>query len=180
MLRWGVEGTDYSVGEDGALVKTDDQWKQYNDINYKQSSGIEQMSWFYFRPGLEALPTSGTILSPSNTAEFASVAYEDYEKEFLTHYNAKTFCDWFNPSYDAMYEPGYSIRQRIDTTDPRKIAGETALEITLEYVPKLAQCKPEEFDNVWNEFVGKLADLPLREYEALATEMLQAGAENYK
>ena len=74
------------------------------------------MSWFYFRPGLEALPTSGTILSPSNTAEFASVAYEDYEKEFLTHYNAKTFCDWFNPSYDAMYEPGYSIRQRIDTT----------------------------------------------------------------
>ena len=65
-------GTDYSVGEDGGLVKTDDQWKQYNDINYRQSSGIEQMSWFYFRPGLEALPTSGTILSPSNTAEFAS------------------------------------------------------------------------------------------------------------
>ena len=132
------------------------------------------------RPGLEALPTSGTVLSPSNTAEFASLAYEDYEKEFLTHYNAQTFCDWFNPSYNAMYEPGWSIRQRIDTTDPRKIAGETALEITLEYVPKLAQCKPEEFDNVWNEFAGKLADLPLREYEALATEMLQAGAENYK
>ena len=167
-------------GEDGGLVKTDDQWKQYNDINYKQSSGIEQLSWFYFRPGLEALPTSGTVLSPSNTAEFASLAYEDYEKEFLTHYNAQTFCDWFNPSYNAMYEPGWSIRQRIDTTDPRKIAGETALEITLEYVPKLAQCKPEEFDNVWNEFAGKLADLPLREYEALATEMLQAGAENYK
>lgn len=101
-------------------------------------------------------------------------------EEFLTHYNAQTFCDWFNPSYNAMYEPGWSIRQRIDTTDPRKIAGETALEITLEYVPKLAQCKPEEFDNVWNEFAGKLADLPLREYEALATEMLQAGAENYK
>ena len=180
VLRWGVEGTDYSVGEDGGLVKTDDQWKQYNDINYKQSSGIEQLSWFYFRPGLEALPTSGTVLSPSNTAEFASLAYEDYEKEFLTHYNAQTFCDWFNPSYNAMYEPGWSIRQRIDTTDPRKIAGETALEITLEYVPKLAQCKPEEFDNVWNEFAGKLADLPLREYEALATEMLQAGAENYK
>ena len=47
-------------------------------------------------------------------------------------------------------------------------------------MPKLAQCKPEEFDNVWNEFAGKLADLPLREYEALATEMLRAGAENYK
>ena len=75
---------------------------------------------------------------------------------------------------------GFDWDRCIDTTDPRKIAGETALEITLEYVPKLAQCKPEEFDNVWNEFVGKLADLPLREYEALATEMLRAGAENYK
>lgn len=52
---------------------------------------------------------------------------------------------------------------------PEKIAGETALTITLEYVPKLAQCAPEDFDAVWDEFVGKLADLPLAEYEQLVT-----------
>ena len=98
----------------------------------------------------------------------------------LANYIAETFCDWFNPSYDAMYEAGWSIRQRIDTDDPRKIAGETALEITLEYVPKLAQCAPEQFDAVWEEFCGKLADLPLREYEALATEMIQEGAPLYQ
>jgi putative aldouronate transport system substrate-binding protein len=180
VLRWGVEGTDFSYAEDGSLVKTDEQWKNYNDINYKQSSGIEQLGWFQFYPGLVAFKKSGTIASPSNTAEFAALAYEDYEKEFLTHYDAETFCDWFNPSYDAMYEPGWSIRQRIDTSDPRKIAGETALEITLEYVPKLAQCAPDQFDSVWEEFKGKLADLPLREYEELATQMIQDGADNYK
>ena len=180
VLRWGVEGTDFSYAEDGSLVKTEEQWTNYNSIEYKQTSGIEQMTWFYFYPGLEPFPTSGTIASPSNTPEYASLAYEDYEKEFLAHYDAQTFCDWFNPSYDATYEPGWSIRQRIDTSDPRKIAGETALEITLEYVPKLAQCKPEEFDGVWEEFCGKLADLPLREYEDLVTQMAQEGAENYK
>ena len=180
VLRWGIEGTDWSYGEDGSLVKTDEQWAQYNDINYKQTSGIEQMGWFNFWPGLEPFPTSGTIASPSNTPEYAQQAYEDYELEFLSHYDAQTFCDWFNPSYDATYEPGYSIRQRIDTSDPRKIAGETALTITLEYVPKLAQCAPEDFDAIWDEFVGKLADLPLAEYEQLVTQMAQESAPNYQ
>ena len=180
VLRWGIEGTDWSYGEDGSLTKTADQWAQYNDVYYKQEQGIEQMGWFYFWPGLEAFPTSGTIASPSNTPEYAQQAYEDYELEFLSHYDAQTFCDWFNPSYDATYEPGYSIRQRIDTSDPRKIAGETALTITLEYVPKLAQCAPEDFDAVWDEFVGKLADLPLAEYEELVTQMAQESAPNYQ
>ena len=180
VLRWGIEGTDWSYGEDGSLVKTADQWAQYNDVYYKQEQGIEQMGWFYFWPGLEAFPESGTIASPSNTPEYAQQAYEDYELEFLSHYDAQTFCDWFNPSYDATYEPGYSIRQRIDTSDPRKIAGETALTITLEYVPKLAQCAPEDFDAVWDEFVGKLADLPLAEYEQLVTQMAQESAPNYQ
>ena len=180
VLRWGIEGTDWSYGEDGSLVKTEEQWAQYNDVYYKQEQGIEQMGWFYFWPGLEAFPTSGTIASPSNTPEYAQQAYEDYELEFLSHYDAQTFCDWFNPSYDATYEPGYSIRQRIDTSDPRKIAGETALTITLEYVPKLAQCAPEDFDAVWDEFVGKLADLPLAEYEQLVTQMAQESAPNYQ
>ena len=180
VLRWGIEGTDWSYGEDGSLVKTEEQWAQYNDVYYKQEQGIEQMGWFYFWPGLESFPTSGTIASPSNTPEYAQQAYEDYELEFLSHYDAQTFCDWFNPSYDATYEPGYSIRQRIDTSDPRKIAGETALTITLEYVPKLAQCAPEDFDAVWDEFVGKLADLPLAEYEQLVTQMAQESAPNYQ
>ena len=180
VLRWGIEGTDWSYGEDGSLVKTADQWAQYNDVYYKQEQGIEQMGWFYFWPGLEAFPESGTIASPSNTPEYAQQAYEDYELEFLSHYDAQTFCDWFNPSYDATYEPGYSIRQRIDTSDPRKIAGETALTITLEYVPKLAQCAPEDFDAIWDEFVGKLADLPLAEYEQLVTQMAQESAPNYQ
>ena len=180
VLRWGIEGTDWSYGEDGSLVKTADQWAQYNDVYYKQEQGIEQMGWFYFWPGLEAFPESGTIASPSNTPEYAQQAYEDYELEFLSHYDAQTFCDWFNPSYDATYEPGYSIRQRIETSDPRKIAGETALTITLEYVPKLAQCAPEDFDAIWDEFVGKLADLPLAEYEQLVTQMAQESAPNYQ
>ena len=180
VLRWGIEGTDWSYGEDGSLVKTKEQWAQYNDVYYKQEQGIEQMGWFYFWPGLEAFPESGTIASPSNTPEYAQQAYEDYELEFLSHYDAQTFCDWFNPSYDATYEPGYSIRQRIDTSDPRKIAGETALTITLEYVPKLAQCAPEDFDAIWDEFVSKLDDLPLAEYEELVTQMAQESAPNYQ
>ena len=45
---------------------------------------------------------------------------------------------------------------------------------------KLAQCAPEDFDAIWDEFVGKLADLPLAEYEQLVTQMAQESAPNYQ
>jgi len=183
VLRWGIQGTDWDYDADGKLVKTEEQWKQYNNVEYLQNSGISQLSWFHFWPNLVEFPECKTIASPSNTPEYAQLAYEPYEVEFLSHYADRgydTFVGWFNPSYDADHEPGWSIRQRIDTSDPRKIAGETALEITLEYVPKLAMAKPEDFDKVWDEFVGKLADLPLREYEELATQMIKESAPNYR
>ena len=61
-------------------------------------------------------------------------------------------------------------------------AGEMAatLTITLEYIPQLTQCAPEDFDTVWAEFVSKLDELPLDEYEELATQMIQEGAANYQ
>lgn len=184
LLRWGVEGEDWAYADDGTLSKTDEQWKNYAVVEHKQTRGIGQMGWFHFFPNLEILPESNTIAKPDNTAEFARLAYKDYEKEFLSNYadrGYETFVDWFNPSYDAMYEPGWSIRQRIDTNDPRKQAGEAALEITLEYIPKLVQAGTDDkFESIWAEFTGILGDLPLREYEELATQMIQEGAALYK
>jgi putative aldouronate transport system substrate-binding protein len=183
ILHWGVEGEDWSYDADGKLTKTDEQWASFRNAEFKQERGIEQLTWFYLRPLLEPLPTSGSILSPTNNEAYVVRAYSDLEKEFLSHYADKgytTFVSWFNPSYDATYEPGWAIRQRIPTDDPRKIAGETALAITLEYLPKLVQAKDDAaFEAIWAEFTGKLADLPLREYEALATEMAQASAKIY-
>jgi len=184
LLRWGIEGEDFSYNADGGLIKTDQQWKDYTNVEHRQSRGIGQLGWFGFWPPLQPLPVSGTIANPDNTKEFAELAYTDYELEFLTHYadrGYKTFVDWFKPSYDALYEPGWSIRQRIDTTDPRKIAGETALEITIEYIPKLVQSGSDaKFEDIWQEFAGILATLPLREYEELATQMVRDSAYLYQ
>ena len=181
VLRWGVEGTDWSFGSDGKLTKDDAQWADYGVPEKRQASGIGQLGWFGFFPGLEVLPGCNTVATPDNTPEFAQIAYKDYEMEFLANMGAETFVDWFNPSYDAMYEPGWSIRQRIDTNDERKQAGEAALEITLEYIPKLVQAGTEEkFESIWEEFAGILAGLPLRAYEELATQMIKDGAELYK
>ncbi|MDR2513626.1 MAG: extracellular solute-binding protein [Christensenellaceae bacterium] len=183
IIRWGIEGEDWAYDADGKIVKSDEQWMAFRKAEFKQERGIEQLTWFYLRPGLEPLPTSGTILSPTNNEAYVLHAYSDAEKEFLSHYADRgytTFCSWFKPSYDAYYEAGWAIRQRIATDDPRKIAGETALEITLEYLPKLTQAKDDAaFEAMWTEFTGKLADLPLREYEQLATEMAQASAKVY-
>ncbi len=184
VMRWGVEGEDWAYAADGTLSKTEAQWKDYTNVEHKQVRGIGQLPWFHFFPNLNVLPESNTVASPDNTEGFVQNAYLDYEVEFLSHYADRgytSFVGWFNPSYAAMYEPGWSIRQRIDTTDPRKIAGETALERTLEYIPKLVQAGTDaKFESVWTEFTSGLPTDDLRGYEALASEMIKESAPLYK
>lgn len=175
-MYWGLEGVDYSVDENGGLVKSAEQWAQYSDGEYLRSQGIDQFSdWLHFHCALEPF-ACGTIASPSNTEEYAQYAYEPYEKEFLSHYADRgytSFVSWFNPSYDAYYQGGAAVRQRIAADDPRKIAGEIALERTLEYLPKLVMAAPEDFDSIWDEFVAEVETLPIHEYEELVTQMIR-------
>ncbi|MFV0402318.1 MAG: extracellular solute-binding protein [Oscillospiraceae bacterium] len=184
LLRWGIEGEDYSVAADGTLEKSAEQWADYAVAENRQVRGIKQMEWFHLYPDLELLPNSKTMTNPENTDAYVQNVYKDYELDFLSNYADRgytSFVSWFNPSYDSLYEPGWSIRQRIDTQDPRKIAGETALEITLEYAPKLVQAGTEEnFDAIWDQFAAELAELPLREYEELATQMIKESAPLYQ
>ncbi|MDR3085678.1 MAG: extracellular solute-binding protein [Christensenellaceae bacterium] len=175
-LYWGVEGTDWQYDANGGLSKSDEQWTQYRDAEYLKSQGIGQFSdWLQFHCGLDPFE-NGTIASPANTPEYVQRAYKPYELDFLSHYADRgysSFVSWFKPSYDAYYQSGATIRQRIDTTDPRKIAGETALELTLEYMPQLVEAKPDQFEAKWAEFVAVLDALPLKEYEELVTQMIR-------
>ncbi|MDR2514362.1 MAG: extracellular solute-binding protein [Christensenellaceae bacterium] len=184
IIHWGIEGEDWAYDADGKLSKSDEQWASFRNAEFKQERGIEQFdTYFYILPLLSPLPTSGSILSPTNNEAYVVRAYSDVENEFLSHYADKgytTFVSWFNPSYDSTYEPGWSIRQRIATDDPRKLAGETALTTTLDYLPKLVQAKDDDaFEAIWTEFTTNLGALPLREYEALVTEMVKASASIY-
>jgi putative aldouronate transport system substrate-binding protein len=184
-MRYGIEGVDFSYNADGKIEKTTEQWKNFINVDYKRSQALEQMTWFHFYPGLEPLPTSGSIASPTNDPSYAQVVYNDNELEFLSHYKDRgydSFISWFNPSKDGWYMGGATVRQRIATDDPRKVAGETALTITIESMPKIVtQCPTEaEFEAAWAEFTAKLAALPLREYEELATQMIKDSVELYK
>lgn len=180
LLVWGIEGEDYSLA-DGKFTMSDDQWLKFADVDYRKSRGLNGIYNFLPHMGNLMYFSDGNIYDPAQTDEYANFKLKDYEKEFLSHYEgAVTFNAFFNPSYDAFYEPGWSVRTRIPTDDPRKIAGETALEITREYIPKLATCAPADFDATWDELQSKLNALPLTEYEELATQMLREGSEIYK
>ncbi|MDR3121932.1 MAG: hypothetical protein LBU58_11475 [Clostridiales bacterium] len=184
LLRWGIEGEDYSVAADGTHEKSVEQWQSYSVQETRHQRGIELMTWFNLYPNLKELPGCKTLPNPQLTQGYIENVYKPFELEFLSHYADRgytTFSSWFAPTYDAEYEVGWSIRQRIDPQNPAKIAGDTALEISLEYIPKMVQAGTEEkFEQLWQEFCGVLDTLPLKEYEVLATQMIRDSTQFYK
>ncbi|MDR3085721.1 MAG: extracellular solute-binding protein, partial [Christensenellaceae bacterium] len=71
IIHWGVEGEDWSYDADGKLTKTDEQWASFRNAEFKQERGIEQFdTYFYILPLLQPLPTSGSILSPTNNEAY--------------------------------------------------------------------------------------------------------------
>jgi ABC-type glycerol-3-phosphate transport system substrate-binding protein len=179
LLYWGVEGEDYTM-DGGKMTRGADQWANALSTDYKNKQGLEKFNTlFWFKGALETFST-GEPVDPTKTQEYADLRYQDYEKEFLGHYNVSTFCDLFNPSYDAYYEPGWAIRQKIPTDNPGKVAIETALEITREWAPKMAQGTPDAFDGIWDAYVAELDKLPLGEYLDLANKMILETADIYK
>lgn len=183
LAKWGIEGEDYTVS-DGKLTKSKEQWKNYLDSDYTKKQGINAFDQFpRFEESLDEKYgkfSDGNFVAPSKTEEYFNERYKDYEKEILKAYNIKSFSDFFAPTYQGFYEPGWAVRSKMPADHPGKIAVEKALETAKEYLPKAITASSADFDKVWTEYQDKLSKLDLKSFEDEMTKMIQEGAKNYK
>ena len=183
LYYWGIENEDYIV-KDGKLAMTAEQWANFNSPDYNTQRGIGILQYLPMREGLAndfGKLSDGSWVNPRNTEEYAQLKYRPDEKEILNAYNMKTFNDFFAPNYPAKYEVGWSLRSKLQSDHPGKIAIEKALETSTQYIPKIIMSKTQnEFDNLWKEYQGKLAKLDLKAYEDAISQMAKDGSVYYK
>ncbi len=183
LYYWGVENVDYIV-KDGKLAKTDEQWANFNSPEYNNKQGIGIFQYLPVREGLAndfGKLSDGSWVNPKNTDEYIRLKYRPDEKEILNAYSIKTFNDLFAPNYPATYEVGWSLRSKLQSDHPGKIAIEKALETSTQYIPKIIMAKTQDnFNNLWNEYQGKLAKLDLKAYEDAISQMAKDGSVYYK
>jgi len=180
---WGIEGEDYTI-ENGQFTRTLEQWTNSFNSDYQKSQGLGQ---FNFLPRYEqtdhevyAKFSDGNWVNPALNQEYNDVRYKDYEKEILRNYGINTFCDFFEPAYAALYQPGWAARQQLPQDSAEFIASEKALELSTEYHARIVQADPSQVDALWEEYQTKLDAIPgLADYEAKITEIIQTSAQYY-
>lgn len=183
LMYWGIEGEDYTL-ENGKLKRTPEQWSKTLSLEYQKKQGI---NIYYYLPGREdtsdkAYSTfpDGNPVQPQRLEEYLNIKYRDFEKDVLSSYKIKTLNDFYAPSLQARYEPGWGLRAKLAADDPAKITVEKALELSSQYIPKIVMAKREGFEPLWKEYQDKLSKLDLKLYEDTITKMIKESSQYYK
>jgi putative aldouronate transport system substrate-binding protein len=165
MGTWGVKDVDYSVDSEGKFHMSKEQvdkWDPNGDYFYP----VLGAKYFY-----EHFPSLDGQLRDGNPTRFGrqpSVFQQtlgEHELEVLKAYKMETFSEIFQDTDPerAFYAPLWSIRAESGSTED--ITFSRIKDLRDKYIALLITAKPEEFDSLWEEWMGQLKqdDLKMQE-----------------
>lgn len=170
IFTWGIEGEDYIVNEEGRFMKTQEQRDAFTDGTWKLANKADA---FYGRaPKMQGKFSDGNSTDAAAQPEEYQAGLEEYDKNFLAQYGFNSYVDFFSeaPENEVAY-PAWSV-DLIDSSEA-KIVNTKQNELSTKYLPKAILAKPDEFESVWNEYVGEIGKLNIKAYEDRINEVLQ-------
>ena len=172
--NWGIEGEDYSIDENGRLVMTQEQYNHTQDANWKLANKAEaifqsspkKQGWIMndIQVG-DKVVKAGNCWEPGNQDEIVLGLMNDYDTEFLGHYNYSKWADFVNPPIELA---PYGEAWQIDYT-PVDVEHTDFCAIQDKDLPELIMCDPAEFDAKWDAFIAEIAE-PAGVFEAYMQE----------
>lgn len=149
LRNWGVEGTDYLVGDDGLYYRTDEMRKNANDQSYINS---HLCSYSYF-PNYRGMDHDGVnAANPTyQPKEFYDGLAEPVKKCFDA-YGVQTYVQFLNKSGEnAAWYPLWSWSNNLTSDTPEGYAWANMADVKHEYLPKVVMA--DDFDAAWDEYM---------------------------
>lgn len=180
MLNWGgIEGEHYEV-VDGKRVIPEEEWeKRNNDKDYLKKTGIGY-NFLRFAPryGDGVLDSTGQTYTV-NTREIAIKNQTDIEKEVLAAYGVELWKDLYPSAEEFPVKPWGGAAYNISIPANSELQGlnQRALDITKKLVPEAVLAKPDNFTNVWDEFMTSLENANIEKAEEEYTKLIQEKVE---
>ncbi|WP_026485669.1 ABC transporter substrate-binding protein [Caldanaerobius polysaccharolyticus] len=153
LANWGIEGKDYTL-KDGKMYMTQDQLAQFKDTSYTQKEGIG-LYWYFPHPNAGSKFADGNFVFPQDTPEYIASSYKPYEKEVLNAYHLTNLSEMMSPPIETPYGFVYDISIP-DSEQQIKIANQKASDLTRKYLAKMIPAKPDQFENIWKEYVSEM------------------------
>lgn len=165
---WGIEGTDYNVGDDGVFGRTAEMRNNCQDTAYKAS---HLCTYSYFpqwggtsRDGINAMK------SDAQPTEFYDGLSDDV-KECFDAYGAKTYVDMLGTNEKpGDWYPMYTYSSTLTTSTEAGKAWTLMGEMKHEYLPKVVMAS--DFDSAWSDYMTQYETCKPEEFiSAMQTEL---------
>lgn len=148
---WGIEGVDYSVGDDGMFTRTDEQWANVSDSAYKAS----HICTYSYLPNYTGLLADKKNASDpqQQPSEFVKSLPKDVQ-EALNAYGHNTYLEMMDPADEVPgpWFPMYSYSNTMTTSTEGGTAWTKMGELKHEYLPKVIMAS--DFEKGWAEYMS--------------------------
>ncbi|MEG0741745.1 MAG: sugar ABC transporter substrate-binding protein [Clostridia bacterium] len=168
-LWWGDEGVDYTVNEEGRFVRTREQIDNAANAAWKNANSAYVL--INSMPKKQGKMADGNCWDPASQPENYFLQMNDYDKEFLAHYNMQRPLDFFN---DPITLAPYGEAWQIDTT-VNQDANDAKAEFQdaeRKLLPQIIMADASEFDAKWDAFVQEVKDIPISNFVDFMQEQI--------
>ncbi|MFZ5988859.1 MAG: ABC transporter substrate-binding protein [Bacillota bacterium] len=171
LVNWGVEGLHYSV-ENGIRVTKGEHLTLRSEPGFEKKTGIG----VYSHP----FPIYGTGIKDSTGQFYKHGSKEAFlpktgiEREVLSAYGAKYWADLYPTSGEFPEKVWGDLWQlNIPAGSEAKQIMDECDKIVLRSIPEAVLVKPEDFDVVWNRFIGEIEEAGIHKAEEELSRILQ-------
>lgn len=174
LLNWGIEGKHYTMQDGKRIVPKDVQNRVVNDNTaFIKESGIGLYTNIGAHYGDGVIDSSGNYYT-KNFPELIVNNYTEADKQTLQAYGVTTWADLFTSEDDLPVKAwGAAWNIPVPTEDETNILAVKMKDISWKRVPQAILAKPEEFDQIWDEYQQELINAGVEKMEARFTKYLQ-------
>lgn len=169
-LTWGIEGENYTVDDNGRMVRSDEQRQLQSDATWVRDNLGQQL--YNYLPKMQGAYSDGNACQPGDQPEEYFAALNDYDKALFTKLGIETQAGFMGEQkIRPTYYPVWSMT--IEDGSPAAIGNQQATDVRGKYYPQLITCDPAQFDTVWAQYVDEMSKTGIQDYITEVNKQIQ-------
>ncbi|MFP7288756.1 ABC transporter substrate-binding protein [Shouchella clausii] len=177
LQNWGLEGEHYEIVDGKRVISPEEMEERNNNANYVKETGIGVLKGFAPAYGDGVEDSTGQTFTIANTEQIID-SYTEVEKEVLSNYGVEMWKDLYPQEDEFPVKPwGAAYNIPVDSSSDLNVIMQRCLDIVKRKVPEAILATPEEFDQVWDEFMAELEGAGVEEAEKEYTELVRTRVE---
>lgn len=174
LTHWGIEGEHWEYDGNGKRVFLPeiDEMRR-TDTEFGKKTGIGNYTYPFPQWGNGIKDSTDNYVQPDSEIDDVIANYTDTEKEVLAGYGVETWMDLF-PSPDEFPVKSWGATWMYNIDDPDLIDIDNRVtDIGMSLIPRAILASPDEFDDIWDEYLEKVEEAGLPKLTEAMNNLVQ-------